>query len=1051
LARGGFFFLAAVPLFTLLASPAARTQEAMTVTVDTTAMTMDGDASSVLALTAKRGADGKISFAEAVTAVDNTGPGYTIRFDLPHGSTLQTGSTAYILTQPHTTIDGDTDGDDLPDVVIYNSPGASFFTSVSVESDHDIIHSLSIGGLLIITDAAHDCQVTDCYLGVDVDGTTRLPVFGDGVEIRQGAYNNKVTGCIASGNRGGPSALDAVGVFIHLDAHDNTVQGCRVGVDINGNALPNDIGLSVGTNTEASPRNMIGGYRTLISNPGNVISGNNGNGLEVIGPGSTGNYVQGNIIGLDPTGTKAVPNGGPSLSTAFFLGRGAANNIIGGNRLGPTGGAGNIISGNLGAGMSLHYDGTTGNQIMGNLIGTDVTGTVLFPNGGPGIQMLDGANDNVVGNGLAGSLDTIFGNLIAGNAGAGVKVMGAAMGNSIRGNEIRGNGVIGVDLAANDRAAGDHVTPNDVDDSDTGPNALTNFPVGVTAWYHANSNSTVISGILPSPSPDTCVVDVYLNRKVAPSGFGEGEQYLGTTVPGTSGSFRLIVPGRLPAALPFLSATSTDAFGNTSEFGPTYGDPDGDGLVDSDGDGLPDDWETKGIDFNGDGATDLDLHSMGAGSKYKDVFVEIDYMEAGDHTHKPTSKPDKTALAVNPLTAVEAAFAAAPVSNPSGATGISLHTMVDDSIPEVTRLLFGARGPGTRDDFDDLKLGNPQSVTNGYFGTATDRASTNAANIVGAKRLAFHYCVFGHNYAEGVGSSGISELDGNDLMVTLRTHEPGADNDYEDDANTVATAWATTFDMEWSDMVAGTFMHELGHNLGLDHGGGQGIPDAQAANREINGKPNYLSVMRYGRQWNEAGEAETLPGVTDGTMVRQGRALDYSRSALSALNETDLDETAGIGGTAGQRVLYGFLGERRIGPASGPIDWNDSGVANENNQNEDVNFIADKPSCPASPDQTLLGHDDWTNLVYNFQASPQFNDGEHQTDGQREETDRDYLIGCLGGLPGPDVALKIAAGLRTARGVDRSLLNVVTTGTSASRIDLLDAIELLRQKSGLDR
>ncbi|HEY3265943.1 MAG TPA: hypothetical protein VGM37_03385 [Armatimonadota bacterium] len=1012
---------------------------------------MDGDTTNVVTLANHPGADGKISFPEAVTAVDNSGPGFTIGFNLPHGSTLQTGAASYIITAHNTTIDGDVDGDGLPDIAVYNTPSGIFQVSIAIETDHVVLRNLSIGGLLVDTDAAHDCQISGCYLGVDVDGRTRLPVFGDGLEIRDSAHNNAVTGCIASGNLGGSSSgSSAVGIFIHLNAHDNTVQGCRVGVDINGAALPNDLGLIVGANTEAAPNNTIGGVRTVSSNPGNVISGNDGNGLEVIGPGTTGNTVQGNFIGLDPTGTKAVPNGGASQSTAFFVGRGAANNIIGGIRLSLAGGAGNLISGNTGAGLGMRYAGSTGNKVMGNLIGTDVSGVTRFPNGGAGIQIQDGASNNVIGNGLTGAFDGFLGNRIVGNAGAGVKVVGTATGNSIRGNEIRGNGALGIDLSANDRALGDHVTPNDVDDSDAGPNDLTNFPVGVTAWYDANANNTIISGILPRPDPDKCIVDIYVSRTVDPSGFGEGEQYVGSVKPVVSGTFRLVVPGRLPAGLPFLGATSTDALGNTSEFGPTYGDPDGDGSVDSDGDGLPDEWETKGIDFDGDGTIDLDLHALAADSRHKDIFVEIDYMEAADHTHKPTLRPDKSALSIDPLAAVTAAFAASPVVNPDGVTGINLHAMVDESITEVTPLLFDSRGPGAADDFDDLKLGNPASIANGHVGSAADRASTNAANIIGAHRLAFHYCIFGHNCAESIGSSGISEIGGNDLMVTLRAHDPGPNNDYEDDANTISSAWGTTFDAEWADLVAGTFMHELGHNLGLEHGGGRGIPDAQAANRAINGKPNYLSVMRYGRQFNEAGAAQFLPGVANGTWVRQQRPLDYSRTALRTLEEISLDEPEGIGGSAGQRTLYGYLGNRRIGPSSGAIDWNDSGVANELDLREDVNFLSSKPSLPASPDQTLMGHDDWSNLVYNFQASIYYDDGELQPETP-EETDRDYLIGCLGEPPGPDVALKIAGGLQTATALDMVVLNVVTTGSSASRVDLLDAIRLLRQRSGLDR
>lgn len=1030
-----------------LTSTGARSQQL--VTVNTTAATVDGDTSSVAALSANAGADGKISFAEAVKAVDNTGPGYTIKFALPHGSVIITGTTALVISAPNTTIEGDEDGDGKPDVAIYAVTLGSFWVPISVQTGHVNILHLSIAGLSLYGDSAHDCRIDGCYCGPNVDGTTALPTYGDGLELRHGAHNNTVVNCIISGNVASPGNSGATGLLLWDGAHDNTVQSCRVGVDINGAALPNEIGLSVGTNTSPAPNNIIGGIRSATTNPGNVVSGNNSNGLEVIGPGTTGNTVSGNIVGLDPSGTKAVPNGGPSKFTAFFVGRGAANNTIGGIRASATEGGGNIISGNGGVGLRIRYAGSTGNVVMGNMIGTDLTGAVVLPNGDAGVQIQDGATGNTIGTVNPSSTYPNFGNVIVGNLGPGVRVMDVtALGNRIRGNEIHDNAAIGIDLVGNDRAAGDHVTPNDETDSDTGPNGLMNFPVGVTAWYDANKDATIISGILQTASPDTATVDLYVDKKVDASGFGGGERWVGSVTPTASGTFRFSYAGKLPADLPFLSATATDADGNTSEFGPAYGDPDGDGNPDSDGDGLPDEWETKGIDFDGDGVADLDLKGMGANPMHKDIFVEIDYMEAADHTHNPTLHPDKTLLSIDPLANVQAAFILAPVHNPDGSDGIDLHTTVDESIPEVTPIFFGVHGPGATDDFDDLKLGNPRSIANGHFGTAADRASPDAWKIIGARRLAFRYCIFGHNYS-AVGSSGIAELGGNDFMVTLRSHEPGPNNDYEDTAHTLAAAWGTTFDDEWVDLVAGTFMHELGHTLGLDHGGGQGIPDASAANRAINGKPNYLSVMRYGRQWDEAGKATSLPGIAEGTTVRQGRPLDYSRSALPALDENHLNELDGIAGVAGERTLYGSGGNRHIGPSTGGVDWNASGAATGVDVSGDINYISDKPSLPASPGETLLGHDDWANLIYDFRASTQFADGDYTPGEQTEETDRDYLVGCLGGLPAQN-ALAIAGGLQQLFQTDLSALNTVNSGSSAARVDLLDAVRLARKAAGLD-
>ena len=51
-----------------------------------------------------------------------------------------------------------------------------------------------------------------------------------------------------------------------------------------------------------------------------------------------------------------------------------------------------------------------------------------------------------------------------------------------------------------------------------------------------------------------------------------------------------------------------------------------DSMQDSDGDGLPDEWETNGVDTDGDGVIDLHLEQMGADPNVPDVFVELDWM-----------------------------------------------------------------------------------------------------------------------------------------------------------------------------------------------------------------------------------------------------------------------------------------------------------------------------------------------------------------------------------------------------------------------------------------
>ncbi|HEX6862858.1 MAG TPA: hypothetical protein VF414_08590, partial [Thermoanaerobaculia bacterium] len=119
----------------------------------------------------------------------------------------------------------------------------------------------------------------------------------------------------------------------------------------------------------------------------------------------------------------------------------------------------------------------------------------------------------------------------------------------------------------------------------------------------------------------------------------------------------------------------------------------------------------------------------------------------------------------------------------------------------------------------------------------------------------FHYCVFGHQQP-GTASSGIAFFLSDQLIVTLING--GGLND-----------------SEWITDVAGTFMHELGHNLFLGHGG----------DTPTNEKPNYPSVMSYLYQF---------PGISTDCNTSSDGAYDYSYGLFANLDETSLDEGRGI-------------------------------------------------------------------------------------------------------------------------------------------------------------
>jgi hypothetical protein len=259
-----------------------------------------------------------------------------------------------------------------------------------------------------------------------------------------------------------------------------------------------------------------------------------------------------------------------------------------------------------------------------------------------------------------------------------------------------------------------------------------------------------------------------------------------------------------------------------------------------------------------------------------------------------------------------------------------------------------------------------------------------------ARAQVFRYCIFGHDMpptgvdAQGnpIYRSGRAETGGDDLFISLGTF-PAQVND----------ANGQFSDAEWADVAAGTFMHELGHTFRLNHGGGIGLRETQNAtldeahqcldannnykNSCISYKPNYLSVMNYLYQFNEDGYAVMgVPGVPVNTSARTNRPLDYSPTPLATLNKNSLNENLGVGGPP-YRILFGgpfkdggqqIPGSELIGPANGPVDWNNNGRF-EAGIAAQINTLTNEMDTPAAlAIATLQGHDDWSNLVYSFRG-----------------------------------------------------------------------------------
>jgi hypothetical protein len=309
---------------------------------------------------------------------------------------------------------------------------------------------------------------------------------------------------------------------VYMNGNNNRVEGCYIGTNRFGSAaLPNGNGV-----VWNGSNNTIGG---ATPDARNVISGNSGYGLRLLG--GSGNTIVGNVIGLREDGQSGLGNGGDGVSLAT-----TTLTVVGGSSSAHR----NIISAN--AGNGVHMASTTGsfdNQVLGNYIGTDITGVLPRGNAGDGVYVSISS-----GTGIAFFIGgPAVGNVIAYNGGSGVDVsLASTLDASILNNTIRANGDSGVIIRtgynivigqntflsntglAIDLGA-DGVTPNDLGDADLGANALQNYPVLNSAT--SNGSSVSVAGTMGGPINTAYRIEFFSSDSCDPSGYGEGATYLG--------------------------------------------------------------------------------------------------------------------------------------------------------------------------------------------------------------------------------------------------------------------------------------------------------------------------------------------------------------------------------------------------------------------------------------------------------------------------------------------------------------------------------------------
>jgi parallel beta-helix repeat protein len=258
------------------------------------------------------------------------------------------------------------------------------------------------------------------FIGTNAAGTAAVANEDSGVLIDGNSRNNTIGGTTAgSGNV--LSGNDYRGVHISGGSWGNLVEGNLIGTNAKGTgAVPNDdsgVLIDSGSND-----NTIGG---AAAGAGNTIWGNGYRGVHISG-GSSGNLVEGNLIGTNAAGTAT----GSNDYSGVLIDGDSNNNTIGGTAVG----AGNTISGNLQCGVHIS-GGSSGNLVEGNSIGTQVAGSGALGNALYGVLIDDGSADNTIGGTGARA-----GNLVSSNGYGGVALDDAGQGNLIEADIIDSNG-----------------------------------------------------------------------------------------------------------------------------------------------------------------------------------------------------------------------------------------------------------------------------------------------------------------------------------------------------------------------------------------------------------------------------------------------------------------------------------------------------------------------------------------------------------------------------------------------------------------------------------
>jgi len=373
-------------------------------------------------------------------------------------------------------------------------------------------------------------------------------------------------------------------------------------------------------------------------------------------------------------------------------------------------------------------------------------------------------------------------------------------------------------------------------------------------------------------------------------------------------------------------------------------------------------------------------------SKQKDIYVEVDWMTG----QNPSPKALEDVVTAYLKHGIHLHIQAGEIPPPNG--GDPSPSSGDMGIHDCDVVI--STSPNGSPGACSTSTTNAESyvsIKQNFFGTAAERSgntticpssalptspgnpavtNANSYNCLTAKRQVFHYATFDNYQWGNIQSGGWSEIMGNDLLVSLGNFHNGVGN---------------------IDQQESSLMHELGHNLGLSHGG---MPPPTGNEDDDNCKPNYLSIMSYTYEYRSSDIC---------------RPLDYSDRNLtsSGLNEKLLNDTIESSDpypsnnppppanttsgqpsscpTSGERPIWWSLpsGTVTFGHTGTTEDWNANGISSAH-YIQNINKLG-ITGCNTSMNSTLGSFDDWHYILngnsaifahpLNFRSNPNFYSG----------------------------------------------------------------------------